>query len=54
MKSHAAEPIGRLKTRGDGNMFVFGSVYLSQTLMHEKLLDELRLGIVPHRPKRST
>ena len=47
VKDNAAEEVARLKQQGDGNMFVFGSVDLSKTLMNERLFDEYRIGIAP-------
>jgi dihydrofolate reductase len=37
----------KLKQEGDGNMFVFGSGKLSETLMKEHLFDEYRLLVAP-------
>jgi dihydrofolate reductase len=39
--------IRRLKSVGEGNLFVFGSADLSSTLMGKGLFDEYRLCIVP-------
>jgi len=47
VKDNVAEEIAKLKQQGNGNMFVFGSANLSQTLMNEGLFDEYRLGIAP-------
>jgi dihydrofolate reductase len=47
VKDNVAEELARLKQRGNGNMFVFGSANLSKTLMNEGLFDEYRLGIAP-------
>jgi dihydrofolate reductase len=43
----AAAEIPALKQQGTGNMFVFGSGNLSETLMKEKLFDEYRLLVAP-------
>lgn len=43
----AVAEIPKLKQEGDGNMFVFGSAILSESLMNANLFDELRLVIVP-------
>lgn len=43
----AATAVAKLKQRGSGNMFVFGSAKLAATLMIEKLFDEYRIGIAP-------
>ena len=39
--------ISKLKQEGDGNMFVFGSGILSESLMNANLFDEYRLVIAP-------
>ena len=39
--------IAKLKQQGDGNMYVFGSGNLSQSLMNAGLFDEYRLVIAP-------
>jgi dihydrofolate reductase len=43
----AATAVSRLKHLGDGNLFVFGSANLAETLMSEHLFDEYRIGIAP-------
>ena len=43
----AVAELPRLKQEGDGNMFVFGSGILSDSLMKANLFDEYRLCIVP-------
>lgn len=43
----AVAEIPKLKQQGDGNMFVFGSGNLSESLMKAKLFDEFRLCIAP-------
>ena len=43
----AASEIAKLKEQGDGNMFVFGSADLSQSLMKAGLFDEYRLCVAP-------
>jgi dihydrofolate reductase len=43
----AVAEIPKLKTQGDGNMFVFGSSILSESLMKAGLFDEYRLCIAP-------
>lgn len=47
VKDNVVGELKRLKQQGDGNMFVFGSANLSQTLMNEGLFDEYRIGIAP-------
>jgi dihydrofolate reductase len=43
----AVAGLKKLKQEGDGNMFVFGSGELSESLMKADLFDEYRLCIVP-------
>jgi len=43
----AVAEIPKLKQQGDGNMFVFGSGNLSESLMKAGLFDEYRLCIAP-------
>lgn len=43
----AVAGLAKLKQEGDGNMFVFGSGNLSESLMGAGLFDEYRLCIVP-------
>jgi dihydrofolate reductase len=43
----AVAEIPRLKQHGDGNMFVFGSGNLSESLMKDNLFDEYRLCVAP-------
>jgi len=43
----AVAEISKLKQEGDGNMFVFGSAILSESLMQADLFDEYRLCIAP-------
>lgn len=45
--SDAVTEIPKLKQEGDGNMFVFGSAVLSESLMKANLFDEYRLCIAP-------
>ncbi|MDD2733452.1 MAG: dihydrofolate reductase family protein [Desulfuromonadaceae bacterium] len=47
VKDNIAGEVAKLKQQGKGNMFVFGSANLSNTLMNEGLFDEYRLGIAP-------
>jgi len=42
-----AKDVARLKREGDGDMYVFGSAILSQSLMNAGLFDEYRIGIAP-------
>lgn len=43
----AVAEISQLKQAGEGNMFLFGSAVLSESLMNAQLFDEYRLVIVP-------
>lgn len=43
----AVAEIPKLKQEGGGNMFVFGSAILSESLMKANLFDEYRLCVVP-------
>lgn len=43
----AVAEISKLKTQGNGDMYVFGSGKLSESLMKAKLFDEFRLCIAP-------
>jgi dihydrofolate reductase len=43
----AVVEIPKLKQQGDGNMFVFGSGNLSESLLKAELFDEFRLCIAP-------
>ncbi len=43
----AVAEISKLKQQGDGNMFVFGSGDLSESLMKADLFDEYRLCVAP-------
>lgn len=43
----AVSEIQKLKSEGDGFMFVFGSAALSQSLMNAGLFDEIRLCVAP-------
>ena len=42
-----AAEIAKRKTEGDGEMYVFGSADLSETLINHHLFDEYRIGIAP-------
>ena len=43
----AVAEISKLKLQGNGNIFVFGSGKLSESLMKAELFDEIRLCIAP-------
>jgi len=47
IKENAAAEISRLKTQGNGDMYVFGSADLSETFINDNLFDEYRIGIAP-------
>jgi dihydrofolate reductase len=37
----------RLKAEGEGDLYLFGSANLSETLMRQRLFDEYRIGVAP-------
>jgi len=39
--------ISKLKTQGNGDMYVFGSANLSETFHNDNLFDEYRIGVAP-------
>lgn len=43
----AVNEIPKLKEQGNGNMFIFGSAELSESLMKAELFDEYRLCVAP-------
>ncbi len=43
----AVAEIAKRKTEGNGDMYVFGSADLSDTLINHQLFDEYRIGIAP-------
>lgn len=47
IKENASAEISKLKTQGDGDMYVFGSANLSETFINDNLFDEYRIGIAP-------
>jgi len=47
IKENPSAKIRELKQQGDGDMFVFGSAILSETLMKDDLFDEYRLVVAP-------
>ena len=47
LKDDVAQEVARLKQEGDGDIYLFGSANLSQTLMNEALFDEYRICIAP-------
>jgi dihydrofolate reductase len=47
VKENASAEISRLKTQGNGDMYVFGSANLSETFINDNLFDEYRIGIAP-------
>ncbi len=46
-RDNAAAEINQLKEQSGRDMYVFGSANLSETLIHEDLFDEYRIGIAP-------
>lgn len=47
VQGNASEEISRLKTQGNGDMYIFGSANLSETFINDDLFDEYRIGISP-------
>jgi len=47
IKENASAEISKLKTQGNGDMYVFGSANLSETFINDNLFDEYRIGIAP-------
>ena len=47
IKEDAAAEIRKLKEKGEGHMYVFGSADLSESFIKEDLFDEYRIGIAP-------
>ena len=47
IKENASSEISKLKTQGDGDMYVFGSANLSEIFINDNLFDEYRIGIAP-------
>ena len=47
INDHASAEISKLKTQGNGDMYVFGSAKLSGTFINDNLFDEYRIGIAP-------
>ena len=47
IKDNVVGEIQKLKQQGSGDMYVFGSADLSDTLIKENLYDEYRIGIAP-------
>ncbi len=46
-RGNVTTEINMLKQQGNGDMYVFGSSILSETLIHDHLFDEYRIGIAP-------
>jgi dihydrofolate reductase len=47
IKKNASAEISRLKSEGDGDLYVFGSADLSSTFINDDLFDEYRIGVAP-------
>lgn len=47
VKGDAVAEMRRLKSEGEGNIFVFGSAILSDTFIKNGLFDEYRLAVAP-------
>lgn len=45
VKEDASAAIARIKSEGDGEMYLFGSANLSETFMQDDLFDEYRIGV---------
>jgi dihydrofolate reductase len=47
IRENASAEISRLKSQGNGDLYVFGSANLSETFIRDNLFDEYRIGISP-------
>jgi dihydrofolate reductase len=47
IKENASAELARIKSEGDGDLYVFGSANLSETFINDDLFDEYRIGIAP-------
>jgi dihydrofolate reductase len=47
INGNTSEEILKLKAQGSGDMYVFGSANLSETLINDNLFDEYRIGVAP-------
>lgn len=47
IKTNVSEEIRKIKTQGNGDLYVFGSADLSKTFINEGLFDEYRICIAP-------
>jgi dihydrofolate reductase len=47
IKKNASAEITKLKAKGNGDMYLFGSADLSETFINDNLFDEYRIGIAP-------
>lgn len=47
IKKNVVAELKKLKAGGNKDMYVFGSAYLSETLVEENLFDEYRIGVAP-------
>src|SRR5688572_4084393 len=45
VKGEASAEIAKLKSQGNGDMFLFGSANLSETFINDNLFDEYRIGV---------
>src|SRR5690606_40205693 len=52
VQGDASEEIAKLKTQGTGDMYVYGSSILSETLINANLFDEYRIGMSPRSEER--
>jgi dihydrofolate reductase len=47
IQGNASEELSKLKSRGNRDMYVFGSANLSETFINDNQFDEYRIGIAP-------
>jgi len=47
IKENASAEISKLKARGNGDLYVFGSANLSETFINDNLFDEYRIAVAP-------
>ena len=45
VKGDASAEISKLKSQGNGDMYLFGSAILSETFINDNLFDEYRIGV---------
>jgi dihydrofolate reductase len=47
VRTEAADEVRRLRQGSGGNMVIWGSISLAQSLLHERLIDEVQLIVCP-------